>query len=166
MRLAVPGFLAFLGLGVGIAASPFPGQGRGGQATRDWTTLDVCQLVPGEAVAKAVGATLKEARPFSDKTFSRCTYLVTITATNKPGGYVLWMQPEANFEDLKQYTEAPLTPVAGLGDGAYIFQDKGDGRFKLRVLKRGDLMFEATGESAESARKVADVAVIFLWKKS
>ena len=76
------------------------------------------------------------------------------------------MQPETNFEELKKYTESPLTPVAGLGDGAYIFQDKGDGRFKLRVLKRGDLMFEATGDSAESARKVADVVVAHLWKKT
>ena len=166
MRPVVAGFVAVFTLGNGVVASPPVGQGRGAQTARDWTTLNVCQLVPAEAVAKAVGATIRETRPFFDKTFSRCTYLVTVTATNKPGGYVLWMQPEANFEDLKKYTEAPLTPVAGLGDGAYIFQDKGDSRFKLRVLKRGDLMFESTGDSAESARKVADVAVTFLWKKS
>ena len=131
---------------------------------RDWTTFNVCQLVPGEAVAKAVAARLKEARPFYDKTFSRCTYLVTLTATNKPTGYVVWMEPEANFEELKKETRSPLTPVTGLGDGAYMFQDSGDNRFKLRVLKRGDLMFEATGDSAESARKVAEVVVGFLWK--
>lgn len=135
------------------------------QQPRDWTTVNVCQLVPGEAVARAVAGTLTEARPFQDKIISRCTYLVTL-ANGKPAGYVVWMQPETNFEELKKYTESPLTPVAGLGDGAYIFQDKGDSRFKLRVLKRGDLMFEATGDSAESARKVADVVVAHLWKKT
>jgi hypothetical protein len=148
---------------IGILAGS---QARATGPPRDWTTFNVCQLVPGEAVAKAVGAKLNEARPFFDKTFSRCTYLVTLTATNKPTGYVVWMEPEANFEELKKETQSPLTPVAGLGDAAYMFQDKGEGRFKLRVLKRGDLMFEATGDSAESARKVADVVVQYLWKKS
>ena len=140
-------------------------QARASQPPRDWTTFNVCQLVPGDAVAQAVGATLNQAQPFFDKAFSRCTYRVTIKATNKPAGYVVWMQPEADFEGLKAYTEAPMTPVAGLGDGAYIFEDKEYGRFKLRVLKRGDLMFEATGDSAASARKVADVVVAHLWKK-
>lgn len=136
------------------------------QKPRDWTTVNVCQLVPGEAVAQAVSGKLTETRPFQDKVISRCTYLITLAATGKPAGYIVWMQPEANFEELKKYTASPLTPVAGLGDGAYIFQDKGDGRFKLRVLKRGDLMFEATGDSAESARKVADVVAAQLWKKT
>ena len=136
------------------------------QTTRDWTRLNVCELVPGDAVAQAVGARLNQARPTYDKTFSRCTYQVTLAATTKPAGYIVWMQPEADFEALKQYAESPLTAVTGLGDGAYIFQDKGDGRFKLRVLKRGDLMFEATGDSPESTRRVADVVVQHLWKRT
>ena len=139
---------------------------RASQTPRDWMTFDVCQLVPGDAVARAVAATLNQTRPFYDKTFSRCTYLVTITATNKPAGYAVWMSPEADFEELKRHTQSPLTPVTGLGDGAYMFQDKGDGRFKIRVLKRGDLMFEATGDSADAARKVAAVVVEHLWKKA
>lgn len=77
-------------------------QARATGAPRDWTTFNVCQLVPGDAVAKAVAAKLNEARPFYDKTFSRCTYLVTLTTTNKPTGYVVWMEPEANFEELKR----------------------------------------------------------------
>lgn len=166
VRRITLGLGALLAGGTWIAPLPAHGQSREPQKPRDWTTFNVCQLVPGEAVAKAVAAKLNEVRPFFDKTFSRCTYLVTLTATNKPAGYVLWMQPEADFEDLKKETQAPLTPLTGLGDGAYIFQDKGDGRFKLRVLKRGDLTFEATGDSAESARKVAQVAVAYLWKKT
>lgn len=66
-----------------------------------------------------------------------------------------------------------------------MFQDKGDGRFKINVLKRGDLMFQASGESltvlleagpavprpadgtapsAASARKLADAVAAHLWK--
>lgn len=159
--------LLLLTMGVTFVAwRPATLQSRVPQTTRDWTKLNVCELVPGDAVAQAVGARLNQARPTYDKTFSRCTYLVTLTAANKPAGYIVWMQPEADFEALKQYAESPLTAVTGLGDGAYIFQDKGDGRFKLRVLKRGDLMFEATGDSAEAARKVADVVVQHLWKRT
>lgn len=157
---------AVLFVGNHIVPLSADGQGRASQAPRDWTTLNVCQLVPGDVVAQAVGATLNQAQPFFDKTFSRCTYRVTLKATNKPAGYVVWMQPEADFEGLKGVTESPMTPVPGLGDGAYIFEDKEYGRFKLRVLKRGDLMFEATGDSAISARKVADVVVAHLWKKA
>lgn len=169
-RLAVSRFGCVLGAllfgGQSISALSADHQARASQTPRDWMTFNVCQLVPGDAVARAVAAKLNEARPFYDKTFSRCTYLVTLTATNKPAGYAVWMSPESDFEELKQHTQSTLTPVTGLGDGAHIFQDKGDGRFKLRVLKRGDLMFEATGDSAESARKVADVVVEYLWKKA
>jgi hypothetical protein len=150
---------------LGLTASLHAAGGPATQQSHDWTTFNVCQLVPGDAVARAVGARLNQAMPVYDKSFSRCIYRVTSTATNKPNGYVVWVDDEAMFEELKTVADVPLVPVAGLGDGAYIFQDKGDGRFKLRVLKRGDLMIEVTGDTAESARKVADVVVTYLWKK-
>ncbi len=81
-------------------------------------------------------------------------------------GYVVYLQPAEDFEGLKKYIEDPITPIAGLGDGAYMFHDTGDGRFKIHVLKRGDVMVEANAESAASARKVADAVVAVLWKKA
>jgi hypothetical protein len=54
--------------------------------------------------------------------------------------------------------------VAGIGDGAFIFQDKGDGRFKMYVLLRGDQTIEVTAETAESARKVAEAVLAVLRK--
>jgi hypothetical protein len=139
--------LLFVGLTVPVV---FP-QGP----ARDFAKLDVCQLVPGESIAKALGGKLVESRPFADKSFSRCTYFIVPAGTDKRLGYAVWLHPAGDFEELRQYIEEPTTPVAGLGDGAYQFQDKGDGRFKINVLKRGDVMFQATAESAEAARKVA-----------
>jgi hypothetical protein len=133
---------------------------------RDYTTLNVCQLVPGESVARALGGKLSDQRPFYDKTFSRCTYLIVPPGSSKPLGYVVWVQPAADFQDLKQVIDEPLTSVSGLGDDAYMFRDAGDGRFKINVLKRGDLMFQATGESAATARQVADAVASVLWKKA
>ena len=149
-----------------VSANGSPSPNQGAQSKRDHATLDVCQMIPGTVVAQALGATLSSTRPVMDKTFSRCTYLVTPSGGAKPLGYVVWVQPAADFQDLKQHIDSPITPIAGLGDGAYTFQDKGDGRFKINVLKRDDLMIQVTGESAASARKVADAVVAHLGRKA
>jgi hypothetical protein len=135
-------------------------------ARRDYTTLNVCQLVPGETIARALGGKLSDQRPANDKTFSRCTYLIVPPGSSKPAGYVVWVQPATDFQELKKVIDEPLTSVTGLGDDAYMFRDSGDGRFKINVLKRGDLMFQASGETAAAARQVADAVVSVLWKKA
>jgi hypothetical protein len=130
---------------------------------RDYTKFNVCELIPGEAIARAVGARLTQSRPTFDENWSRCTYLVT-DASGKPNGYVVWIQPAEDFEELKKYNDKPLSPVSGLGDAAYMFQDD-DRRFKLNVLKRGDLMLQATADTPESARKIADTVLAIVTKK-
>lgn len=139
--------------------------GHTGQARRDLNKVDVCQLVPGEAIARALGGKLVQTRPFNPKdgTFSRCTYFIVPAGSNERAGYSIWVYPAGDFEELKQYSEDKMTPLTGLGDGAYIFRDSGDAFFKLRVLKRGDLSFEAIADTAEKARKVAEAAVASLW---
>jgi hypothetical protein len=131
--------------------------------TRDYTKLNVCEFIPGDAIARAVGAKLTQSRPTFDKNWSRCAYYVT-DADGKPNGYVVWIQSAEDFEELKKYIDKPITSVSGLGDAAYVFQDD-DRRFKINVLKRGDLMFQATADTAESARKVADTVLAIVSKK-
>lgn len=146
------------------AAPQTPGRSTGATPQRDYLTFNVCQAVPGETIARAVGGKLAGMRPTFDKSSSRCRYTIDLPGTGKQAGYIVWIQRPEDFEDLKQYIEEPRTTLTGLGDGAYMFHDKGDGRFKINVLKRGDLMFQATGDSAESARKVADAVAAHLWK--
>ena len=143
-----------------------PGYPATPQAHRDYATLNVCDVVPGDAIAHALGGTFAEARPFGDKSFSRCTYFIVPSGGSQRMGYVVYLQPAGDFEGLKKYIEDPITPIAGLGDGAYLFHDTGDGRFKIHVLKRGDVMIEASGDSEASARKVAGAVVAVLWKKA
>ena len=85
-------------------------------------------------------------------------------ANGKPSGYVVWIQPAEDFEELKKHIEQPIASVSGLGDAAYVFQDD-DRRFKLNVLKRGDFMFQATADTREAARKVADTVLAIVSKK-
>jgi hypothetical protein len=133
------------------------------QQTRDYTKFNVCEFIPGDAIARAVGAKLSQSRPTFDKNWSRCAYYVT-DANGKPNGYVVWIQPAGDFEELKKHIDKPITPVSGLGDAAYVFQDD-DRRFKLNVLRRGDLMFQASAETPESARRVADTVLAIVSKK-
>lgn len=140
----------------------------GAQAGRDLKTIDVCRVVPGETVAAAVGGKLAEVRPFNpnDGSMARCTYLVDLPGPEKPvrKGYAIWLFPPGDFVELRGFTESKMTDVSGLGDGAYIFQDSGDGRFKIRFLRKGDVTIEATGDTADAARKVAGVAAASLAK--
>lgn len=135
------------------------------QALRDYTKYNVCEAVPGDAIARAFDAKLVAARPTFDRKWSRCVYLVKNAGPGQQRGFTVWLSPAADFEDMKPYIEEKITPVAGLGDGAYMYHDKGDGRFKLYVLMRGDQTILTTAETAESARKVAEAAVVVLRKK-
>jgi hypothetical protein len=150
-----------------IATGPLQAAAHAGAPPRrDWAKVDVCRMVPGEAIARALGARLVEARPFADKNWSRCTYIVAVAGSDARAGYTLYMQPAGEFEEMKAYIEEPIAPIAALGDAAYGFRDKGDGRYKIYVLKRDDLLFQATGESEATARKVAEAVVGVLWKKT
>jgi hypothetical protein len=135
------------------------------QAPRDYATYNVCEAVPGDAIARAVGGKLVTTRPTFDKNWSRCLYMVTTPGSDRQRGYVVWLGPAADFEDMKPHIEEPITPVSGLGDGAYIYRDKGDGRFKIYVLMRGQQTFETTGEASESVRKVAEAVLAVLRNK-
>ena len=156
-------FAAFVGVSLAVSAGT-----AAAQTPRDLKTMNVCQVVPGDAVATAVGGKLAETRPFTPKppTFTRCTYFVDVpgTARSNRKGYTLWLYPPADFEELRKYTDGKITEVPGLADGACEFHDPGDGRFKIPVLKRGDVGVEATADTADAARKVAGVAVAWLAK--
>jgi hypothetical protein len=159
-----PSLLAFAGV-VLASVSSVASAGQSPAKPRDLAALNPCELVPGSAIANAVGGKLLQATPFDGKSFTRCTYILERAPGGQRAGYVVYLQAAGDFEELKQYIEDPLTPLTGLGDGAYMFHDRGDGRFKINVLKKGDLMFQATGDSAESARKVADAVVKALGKR-
>lgn len=131
----------------------------------EWAKVDVCRMVPGDAIARALGARLVEARPFADENWSRCTYMVAALASDTRAGYVVHLHPAGDFDEMRPYIEEPIAPISGLGDAAYGFWDKGDGRYKIHVLKRDDLSFQATGETEAAARKVAGAVVGVLWKK-
>jgi hypothetical protein len=135
--------------------------GAMGQAIRDPAIVDVCKQVPGAEVAKLFGKELKEARPITSKDeFSRCVYILANPGTGDPaGGFTLWLYTPGNYAELLQYTEGVVENPKGLGDEAVLFVDSGDGRSKLRVLVKDRFSFEATAADADSAKKLAKLAL-------
>jgi hypothetical protein len=123
------------------------------QSIGDPGSVDVCARVPGAEVAKLFGKELKQAKPFLSKgEFSRCTYLVT------GSGYSLWLYPPGDYDELLRYTEGIVENPSGFGDAAVLFKDE-DGLFKLRLVVREKLGLEAVAGDAESAKKLAKLAL-------
>lgn len=125
--------------------------------------VNVCERMPGTEVAKAFGKTLRSQRSVAPKgeAASRCVYI--LAEAGKPDaptvGLVLWHYPPADYDELKRVTDAKTEAVPGLGDAAMRFLDPGDGRHKLRVLRRGKFTLEATAPDADSALKMARLAL-------
>ncbi len=126
------------------------------------TTADVCAVVPGAEVARALGGSLDEAalvRP--DGAHARCRYTVTTRRDGKPARAVLivWLHGLADFDDLRRYQEDPVKPVEGLGDAAFITFHPDSGRHDVFALVRGAAVVEVTGPDPAGVRAVAAVAV-------
>ena len=130
------------------------------QPIGDPASVDVCQRVPGAEVAKLFGKELKQAKPFTSKDdFSRCTYLVTNPGSPQTvPGYSLWLYPPGDYDELLQYTEGIVENPTGFGDAAVLFKDE-DGFFKLRFVLREKLSLEAVASDAQSAKKLAKLAL-------
>ncbi len=129
------------------------------------TTADVCAVVPGPEVARALGGTLDDAtlvRPGGAN--ARCRYTVTMSREGKPvrAVLILWLHGPADFDELRRYQEDTVKPVDGLGDVAFITFHPDSGRQDLFVLLRGVATAEVTGPDAETVRAVAAAAVRLL----
>lgn len=134
-----------------------------GSGALDPGRLNVCEAVPGTAVAGAFGLRLLEARAIpadADGQFARCVY--RLAPPERPDGpvtaLVLWIYRESAYDELLEVQDGPFERVSGIGDAAILFEDS-DGRWKLRFVRRGRYTAEATGPDAESARKLARLAL-------
>ena len=128
----------------------------------DPSSINVCERVPGSEVARALGKPLKSERPiiFKDSKLSRCVYLLLAQAKPEASeGVVLWLYTAKEYAELNKVTEGQLEPVPGLGDEAVRFLDPGDGRHKLRALRKGRYSIESTAGDAASALALAKLAV-------
>jgi hypothetical protein len=132
----------------------------------DLAKTDVCQRVPGKAVAQAVGGQRADTLAFgaSADQPSRCRYAVAVGEGERGARQVfvvMLMSPE-QFERRHMQQQNPVTPVPGLGDGAYVTYAAAGERMDLYVLKRGAATVVVTGENRIALIKIARVVVAHL----
>jgi hypothetical protein len=158
--LAAVAVLSGLGALLAAPGSPEP---LGGPVVTDPSSVNVCGRVPGTEVANVLGKALRSERPvvFRDSKLSRCVYIVGPPgkADGPTEGLVLWLYAPDEYAELNRVTEQKMEPVSGLGDEAVRFLDPGDGRQKVRLLRRGRFSLEATAGDAPSALALARLAL-------
>ncbi len=126
-------------------------------AGRDLAALDVCALVPGDAVATALGGTLEGA---TGSTYSGsglatdCAYTVRVGRRTMVA--LVFFYPPQHFAAMRQ-GEAVLEPVTGVGDEAYWSMI--GSMHQLTVLKRGDVTLDARAATQRDARRLAELAL-------
>jgi hypothetical protein len=151
------------GFGRSGSGSGRPGAKEAGQLPPlDLATVDVCARIPGPMVAEAVGGQRAEILSFrgSGQQHARCRYSVTGgPSAAKAQVFVVWLLPAAEFDALRLQQENPATPVANLGDGAYVSTIAGTQRSDLYVLKRGVATLEITGDDRRAVTKIAKLAL-------
>lgn len=167
-------FLAIALVAVGCRGAGGSGSGRassdaaaaGGGSLLDLSTVDVCQRVPGKAVAQALGGQLADTLAFraSVDQPSRCRYSISSgdSARSIREAYVVLLLPPQEFEARRMHQQNPVTPISGLGDAAYVAYAPVGERTDLYVLKRGQATIEVTGENRTALLKIAKVAVAHL----
>jgi hypothetical protein len=131
----------------------------GGAQQTSYESLNVCERVPPAEVAAAVSGRPVDQRPVNPKglTAARCVYGTEVAGSRR--AFVVWVNPVADYDGLRQASEPPITDVKGVGDDAFAIVDKETKRTQLTARKRGKVTVQVTAESMEWAQAVAKVAL-------
>jgi hypothetical protein len=125
-------------------------------AGRDLASVDVCELIPANAVASAVGGQIDGPAEATDPGFDGkgCRYRYRL-ADGRTGATEISLHPPSEFDFWRTTQSFPLTDLDGIGDGAY--WGKRTGETNLFVLARGDVTvrIRAISQELEQAQAIA-----------
>jgi hypothetical protein len=149
---------ALLAFGLSAPAVGFADDAQAGPPA-SFESVNVCESVAGETLAKTVGGRLLDVRAVNVKNFpsARCLYGIEIGGTRRM--FVLWYNPADDFDGLRKVAESPVQPVASVGDQAYTTFDKESKRYTLTAVKRGKVTIQVTGEQVDSIQAIGKVAL-------
>jgi hypothetical protein len=159
-RARTPAAIGSLALLVAFATGGAAGQGGKPPAPpASFESVNVCERLPSEAVAGAVGGRALDAKPVNIKGFApaRCVYGIEID--KKRQAFVVWMNPADDFDGLRKAAEPPVTPLSGIGDQAYWTLDKETKRHWLTAVARGKVTIQVSGEKLDSLQSIARLAL-------
>lgn len=138
-----------------------PSSSPAASSGRSLATLDLCKLVPGDAVTTALGGKLAApTNGASGEGGANCWYTIEPPgATGTVEAYIVYAFPPGYFEMMKGVQEGPVEAISGLGDDALLIPASSDPMHDLMVLKRGDLTLEIKGEDRQRLRKLAELVL-------
>jgi len=118
--------------------------------------VDLCKVISGEEVAKAIGGRIMETKSLS----GRCVYIVGFGQKNKANrAFVIYKHEASDYDGLKDAMEGKIMPLEGVGDEAVGSFDSQSNRYWLLFVKRGKVACQVSGDSEDLVRKVAVAAL-------
>lgn len=126
------------------------------RAQAEGAGADVCKIVTGESVARAVQGRIVETKSAE----GRCFYLVASPeggAANR--AFVVYRHEPGDYAGLREVQEGEITVLEGLGDEAVLTFDAEAKRYWLLVGKRGLVTLQVSGDDPAQVRQVAAEAL-------
>jgi len=124
-------------------------------SSRDFTQIDVCSLVSDQEVAQLDNGTVQSPAQSSDLGTTRgCTYGIQ-TADGGYDSVIIYVEPPDLLETSLELSDNKGTPVAELGDQAYLQEDTDASQFRLLAERQGDFGVEVIGENSDALVAIA-----------
>jgi hypothetical protein len=126
---------------------------------RDFTKIDVCSLISDQEVAQLDKGSVQSPAQNSDLGTTRgCSYGVTTS----DGGYdnvIIYVEPPDLLEASLDLSTDKGTPIAGIGDQAFLQKDVDAGQFRLLAERKGDFGIEVIGENGDALTAIAKLLI-------
>ena len=134
----------------------------------DFSTTNVCELLPADLVANAVGGSvLQPARRSDYGTSQGCEYEVDPAGEDTYEYGAIWLGPPSGYgvpedriaTDRGLGQEVKWETIEGLGDEAYVIHNATEEQSTVYVLLKDRMYYEVTMEHYEDARKLTDLVL-------
>jgi hypothetical protein len=122
---------------------------------RDFTQINVCSLVSDQEIAQLDNGSIQSPAQNSDLGTTRgCSYGIQ-TADGGYDNVIIYVEPPDLLEASLELSTDKGTPVAGVGDQAFLQQDVDAGQFRLLAERQGDFGIEVIGENGDALVAIA-----------
>jgi hypothetical protein len=121
-----------------------------------------CNRVPATVVGEALGGRVYNTitSGWLDPGEARCRYyLRRLGADTTSRIYILYIQPESDYDGLKEAASEPIHDVPGVGDAAYTYVDGDNHRTWITAVVRGRISVTVSGPDLPSVRKLTVLAL-------
>lgn len=121
-----------------------------------------CYKVPAAVVGVTLGGRVTNTvnSGWVDKGEARCRYYLRVPGADTASRvYILYIQPAADYEGLKESAPEPTRDVPDLGEAAYVYVDPETKRFWVTAVERTLISVTVSGPDLPSARKLAALAL-------